>query len=399
MQQFSLPLAPDLKAIPGERLAGGDAPQIEREIGDTRQTAGFFVEMGDLEQPALRLMPGMFTGDTVEPAFDTTGQAEIGRVDGQDQRAVNDAAIEPVRQNALHALDTTVAGRPFLPFVDPGELVPAPMLAVTDGGADHGRLQPGERGLEQPVFPSTRGTPNGRQKLVWSEAQKAGRPEAAILRFDNLAGSPDQHVSIPDRGHAVLGPAVDLDTLAAGLVKDRRDPLYLGEREERPLHQVALIAGTGIAARDHEGIEAQPLALPPLLAALRHDAGHSEGCLLGRGQWTGRKDTAGCLVGGGPADAVLSPSLEVVEGINDPAANLAIGWTGAIGAMLFQCTDGNAEEARRIGRAQETGRQPRLGIEHDRTSGWVRRLSATTAGHGEPWRRIGGLESAGIRWD
>ncbi|WP_395370623.1 transposase [Komagataeibacter diospyri] len=56
--------------------------------------------------------------------------------------------------------------------------------------------------------------------------------------------------------------------------------------------------------------------------------------------------------------------------------------------MFFQRADGNAEESRRIGRAQETGRQPRLGIKHDRTSGWVRRLSVTTAGHGEPWRDL-----------
>lgn len=135
-----------------------------------------------------------------------------------------------------------------------------------------------------------------------------------------------------------------------------------------------------------------------MLATRWHDAGHSEGRLFGRGQWAGRKDAAGCLVRRGTADAVLSPSMEVVKGINDAAANLAIGRAGAVGAMLFQRADGNAEEARRIGRAQETGRQPRLGIEHDRASGWVRRLLVTTTGHGEPWWRIGGLESAGIRW-
>ncbi|ARW10888.1 hypothetical protein S101447_01826 [Acetobacter ascendens] len=159
--------------------------------------------------------------------------------------------------------------------------MPAPMLAVADGGADHGRLQPGERGLEQPIVACARGTANGRQKLVWGKAQEAGRPETTILGLDDLAGGPDQHVSIPDRRHAVFGQAMDLDALAASLVEDRGDPLYLGEREERPLHQVALVAGGGIAARDHEGIEAQPLALPPLLAALRHDAGHSESRLFG----------------------------------------------------------------------------------------------------------------------
>ena len=256
--------------------------------------------MGNLEQPALRLMPGMFTGDAVEPAFDAARQAEIGRVDGQDQRAVDDAAIEPVRQDALHALDTAVASCPFLPFVDPGELVPAPMLTVADGGADHGRLQPGECGLEQAIIPCARGAADGRQKLVWGEAQKARRPEAAILGLNNLRGGPDQHVGVPDGCHAVLGQAMNLDPLATGLVEDRGDPLCLGKREERPLHEIALVAGAGIASRDHEGSKAQPLALPPVLAALRHDAGHSEGRLFGRGQRAGWEDTAGCLVGRGP---------------------------------------------------------------------------------------------------
>ena len=196
----------------------------------------------------------------------------------------------------------------------------------------------------------------------------------------------------------MLGQAVNLDPLATGLVKDRRDPLCLGKREERPFHEVTLVAGAGIATRDDEGIEAQPLPLPRMLAALRHDPSHSEGRLFGRGQRAGWKDPAGSLVGRGPADAVLSPALKVVEGIDDAAANLAIDRACAIGAVFFQRADGNAEEARRIGRAQETGRQSRLGIEHDRTSGWVRRLSVTTADHGEPWRRIGGLESAGITW-
>ncbi|TCS29622.1 hypothetical protein EDC15_1207 [Acetobacter aceti NBRC 14818] len=191
MQQFPQLLAPDREAITGKRLAANNSPQVEREIGDTRQAAGFLVKMGNLEQPALRLMPGMFTSDAVEPAFDAARQAEIGRVDGQDQRAVDDAAIESARQNALHAFDTAVASHPFLPFVDPGELVPAPVLAVTDGGADHGRLQPGECSLEQSIIPCARGAADGRQKLIWGEAQEAACPEATILGLDDLAGGPD----------------------------------------------------------------------------------------------------------------------------------------------------------------------------------------------------------------
>src|SRR5690606_23368419 len=102
------------------------------------EAAGLFVEMGELENPAPRLAAGVLARDAVEPAFDAARQPEIGGVDGEHQRAVGDAAIEPVGQHELHALDAAVARDAFLPFIDPGELVAAPMLALADGGADDG---------------------------------------------------------------------------------------------------------------------------------------------------------------------------------------------------------------------------------------------------------------------
>jgi hypothetical protein len=53
---------------------------------------------------------------------------------------------------------------------------------------------------------------------------------------------PDQHVGVPDGRHAVLEHGVDLDANAGGFVEDRRRASGLGEGEERPFHQVALIA-------------------------------------------------------------------------------------------------------------------------------------------------------------
>lgn len=75
--------------------------------------------MGNLERPAVGLMPGMFAGDAIQPAFDAAFQPEIGRVDGQDQRTVDDAVVEPFGQDELHALDAAGARRHFLPLVDP----------------------------------------------------------------------------------------------------------------------------------------------------------------------------------------------------------------------------------------------------------------------------------------
>ena len=144
MQQFAPSLPPDVEAVAGQRLPSDDAANVEGEIGRPRQAAGLLVEMGDLEDPAMDLTAGVLAGDAVEPAFDPAGQPEIIGVDGQDQRAVDDAAIEPVGQHELHAFDATVMGSHLLPFVDPGELVPPPALAVADGRGDDCRLQAGE---------------------------------------------------------------------------------------------------------------------------------------------------------------------------------------------------------------------------------------------------------------
>src|SRR5437868_360424 len=125
-----------MKAIAGKRLSQDDAAKIEGEVRDTREAAGLLVEMGELEDPAAGLPTGMLAGDAIEPALDAAGQPEISRIDRQHERAVDNAAIEPVRQDELHAFGPPVMGRAFFPLVDPGELVAAPMFAVPNGGAD-----------------------------------------------------------------------------------------------------------------------------------------------------------------------------------------------------------------------------------------------------------------------
>ena len=259
-QQLAAALPLDAQAIAGQRLARGDAPDLEREIGDAHQASGLLVEMRDLEQPTLGLAAGMLAGDAIEPALDAAGQPEVGGVDGQDERAVDDAAVEPVGEHELHALDAAVARRAFLPLVDPGELVSPPMLAVADGGADDGRLQAGERALQELVVAGA-GLPADRgQELIGREAQEARGLEAEVFGLDDLARRPDQHVGVPDGRHAVLGHGVDLDADIAGFVEDRRRAPGLGEREERPLHQVALIARAGVAGGDDERVELAPFA-------------------------------------------------------------------------------------------------------------------------------------------
>src|SRR5690606_7775752 len=107
--------------------------------------------------------------------------------DGQHQRAVNDAAIEPVRQHELHALDAAGARRQLLPFIHPRELMAPPMLALPYGGSHGSGLQPGERRLEQTVVAGARLPPDGGQQMVWREAQEPRCGETTVLRFDDLS--------------------------------------------------------------------------------------------------------------------------------------------------------------------------------------------------------------------
>lgn len=62
-------------------------------------------------------MAGMAAGDAVQPSFDATGQCEIGRVDREDERAVEDAAVEPLRQDELHAVAVPARIDQLLQFV------------------------------------------------------------------------------------------------------------------------------------------------------------------------------------------------------------------------------------------------------------------------------------------
>ena len=144
--------------------------------------------------------------------------------------------------------------------------MPPPMLAVADGGADHRRLQTGERALQQAIFARAGGAANRLQELIGREAQEARRAQAVVLGLDDLAGRPDEHVGVPDRRHAVFGHPKDFDALPAGFIKDRGDALGLGKREEGPLHEIALIAGAGIAGGHHERIE--PFAFAALSQVL-----------------------------------------------------------------------------------------------------------------------------------
>src|SRR5713226_3198539 len=247
-QQFGAALALDQQAIAGQPLTRRDAPDVERKIRDARQTARLGVEMRELEHPAMSLTAGVLARNPVEPALDAARQPEVGRIDGQHQRAVDHAAVEPIGQHEFHALDPARPRRHFLPFVDPGELPPSPMLTVADGGGDNSRLQAGQRRLQEEVLLIAGRTTDTAQQLIGREAEEARGDKAQILGADNLARCPDQHVGVPDRRHAVLWHSEHLHLDVIGTVEDRLGTRRFRQREERPLHQIALVARAGVAA-------------------------------------------------------------------------------------------------------------------------------------------------------
>ncbi len=102
--------------------------------------------------------------------------------------------------------------------------------------------------------------PDGAQQMVRREADKARRGEAVVLGRDDLRGRPYQHVGVPYGRHAVLGHPEHLHLDIGGLVENRLGARRLRQREERPLHQIALVARCGVAGRDHEGVEAAAFA-------------------------------------------------------------------------------------------------------------------------------------------
>ena len=67
----------------------------------------------------LALVAGVLPRDAVKPTLDAAREPEIGRVDRQHQRTIDDAVVEPFGKDELHALDTAGVRRQFLPLIDP----------------------------------------------------------------------------------------------------------------------------------------------------------------------------------------------------------------------------------------------------------------------------------------
>ena len=80
------------------------------------------------------LLPSVLPYNSVEPALNAARQVKIGGVDAQHKALVEDAIIEPVRDDKLKAERVALVVYNLLPFIEPAKLVVLFSLALSDTG-------------------------------------------------------------------------------------------------------------------------------------------------------------------------------------------------------------------------------------------------------------------------
>jgi len=87
----------DDETIARQPLSAHDLAQVVGEVLQRREAARFGVEVFEIKTPAAFLAAAMFTHQPIEPSFQATRQIEIRPVDGEHERFIQNAGVEPVR--------------------------------------------------------------------------------------------------------------------------------------------------------------------------------------------------------------------------------------------------------------------------------------------------------------
>jgi len=133
--------------------------------------------------------------------------------------------------------------------------VHAPLVGLAQRGRHGRRLQSIQRRLEAVIIACARAAAGEGENLARRRSHQARGAQAGVARFDDLAGGPDQHVGIPDCGHAVLGHRLDADGDLVHAEIDRCRAVGLGEAEERIGHEVLRVPRREIAGQSPEEFE------------------------------------------------------------------------------------------------------------------------------------------------
>jgi hypothetical protein len=73
--------------------------------------------------------------------------------------------------------------------------------------------------------------------------------QTGVAGFNDLAGSPDQDIRVPDRRHAVLRHGFDANGDLAGTKVDRNGTLRFSKREEWISHKILRVTRRKIAGK------------------------------------------------------------------------------------------------------------------------------------------------------
>ncbi len=102
----------DDKPVTRQGLSAHDFPQVVREVLERREAARFAVKVREIETPTAGLVSAVLAHHAVEPALEPASQAEICPVDSEDERVIQNARIEPIRQYQFKAQVVDRACRP-----------------------------------------------------------------------------------------------------------------------------------------------------------------------------------------------------------------------------------------------------------------------------------------------
>src|ERR1700676_3119452 len=93
------------------------------------------------------------------------------------------------------------------------------------------------------------------QNLVRSCSHQLRRLQTGVTRLDNLRGSPDQNIRVPDGRHAVFRHGLDTNGDCSRAKVDRYDTLGFGKGKEWISHKILRVARREIAGKRAEQIE------------------------------------------------------------------------------------------------------------------------------------------------
>src|SRR3569623_670219 len=109
------------------------------------------MEVHQIKTPAAVLASAVLAHKTIKPPLKSARQLEIGAINRQHARVIDDASVEPIRQDQLDPKWAAICIGRLFPLVDPGEAMPSPLCRLTDR-RQHGRCLKSVETRLQPII-------------------------------------------------------------------------------------------------------------------------------------------------------------------------------------------------------------------------------------------------------